>query len=51
MLIAAVGAVIVVTGICAFGFIKHNKTEDNISVRDLIGSTDITTTAPIKIMK
>ena len=48
VLIAAVGAVIVVTGICAFGFIKHNKTEDNISVRDLIGSTDITTTAPIQ---
>ena len=48
VLIAAVGAVIVVTGICAFGFIKHNKTEDDISVRDLIGSTDITTTAPIQ---
>ena len=48
VIIAAVGAVIVVTGICAFGFIKHNKTEDNISVRDLIGSTDITTTAPIQ---
>ena len=48
VLIAAVGAVIVVTGICAFGFIKHNKTEDNISLRDPIGSTDITTTAPIQ---
>ena len=48
VLIAAVGAVIVVTGICAFGFIKHNKTEDNISVIDLIGSTDISTTAPIQ---
>ena len=47
VLIAAVGAVIVVTGICAFGFIKHNKTEDNALLRDPIGSTDITTTAPI----
>ena len=48
VLIAAVGAVIVITGICAFCFIKHNKTEDKISLRDPIGSTDITTTAPIQ---